>query len=94
MKDISLKELADMVCVSPSYFSTFFKNTTGENYKSYLIKIRLEEAIKLVMNTDLKTYQVAERVGYNNVRRFVDAFKNRYGMSPMEYRKLYRKKEN
>lgn len=91
MNEISLKDLADMVCVSPSYFSTFFKNTTGENYKSYLIKIRMEEAIKLVMNTDLKTYEIAERVGYNNVRRFVDAFKNKYRMSPMDYRKLYKK---
>ncbi len=91
MNDISLKELADMMCVSPSYFSTLFKNTTGENYKSFLINIRLEEAIKLVLSTDLKTYQLAERVGYNNVRRFVDAFKNKYGVSPTEYRKLYQK---
>ena len=80
-----------MMCVSPSYFSTLFKNTTGENYKSFLINIRLEEAIKLVLSTDLKTYQLAERVGYNNVRRFVDAFKNKYGVSPTEYRKLYQK---
>jgi two-component system response regulator YesN len=92
MNDISLKELADMACVSPSYFSTFFKNTTGENYKSYLIKIRMQEAIRLVMNTDLKTYEIAEQVGYNNVRRFVDAFKGKYRMSPMDYRKLYKKK--
>ncbi len=90
MNDISLKQLAEMACVSSSYFSTFFKNTTGENYKSYLINIRMEEAVKMVINTDLKTYEIAEKVGYNNVRRFVDAFKNRYGQSPMEYRKMYK----
>ncbi|MCR5784418.1 MAG: response regulator [Eubacterium sp.] len=90
MNDISLKKLAEMACVSPSYFSTFFKTTTGENYKSYLIGIRMEEAVKMVLNTDLKTYEVAEKVGYNNVRRFVDAFKARYGASPMEYRKMYK----
>ncbi len=90
MQDISLKQLADMACVSPSYFSTFFKTATGENYKSYLIGIRMEEAVKLVINTDLKTYEIAEKVGYNNVRRFVDAFKNKYGSSPMEYRKKYK----
>ena len=90
MQDISLKQLADMACVSPSYFSTFFKTATGENYKSYLIAIRMEEAVKLVINTDLKTYEIAERVGYNNVRRFVDAFKTKYGASPMEYRKKYK----
>ena len=90
MQNISLKQLADMACVSPSYFSTFFKTATGENYKSYLIAIRMEEAVKLVINTDLKTYEIAERVGYNNVRRFVDAFKTKYGASPMEYRKKYK----
>ena len=54
--------------------------------------IRMEEAIKLVLKTDLKTYEIAEAVGYNNVRRFVDAFKNSYQMSPMDYLRINRKK--
>lgn len=53
----------------------------------YLTSIRMEEAIKLLRTTDLKTYEIGEKVGYNNVRRFVDAFKQIYNVSPMEYRK-------
>lgn len=91
-EDLSLRELAEVACVSPTYFSALFKKETGENYKSYVTKIRMEEALKLVMNTDLKTYEIAEAVGYNNVRRFVDAFKNLYQISPMDYRKINRNK--
>lgn len=91
-EDLSLKELAEVACVSQNYFSSLFKKETGENYKSYVTRIRMEEAMKLVLKTDLKTYEISEQVGYNNVRRFVDAFKNAYKMSPMDYRKIYRKK--
>jgi two-component system, response regulator YesN len=89
MQDISLKELADLTYVSRSYFSTAFKNATGKNFKSYLTEVRMEEALKLVLRTNMKTYEIAERVGYHNVRFFVDAFKNTYKMSPLEYRKLH-----
>ena len=81
------KELADVACVSQNYFSALFKKETGQNYKAYLTSIRMEEAIKLLRTTDLKTYEIGEKVGYNNVRRFVDAFKQLYNVSPMEYRK-------
>lgn len=86
-EDMSIKELADVACVSQNYFSALFKKETGQNYKAYLTSIRMEEAIKLLRTTDLKTYEIGEKVGYNNVRRFVDAFKQIYNVSPMEYRK-------
>lgn len=86
-EDMSIKELADVACVSQNYFSALFKKETGQNYKAYLTSIRMEEAIKLLRITDLKTYEIGEKVGYNNVRRFVDAFKQIYNVSPMEYRK-------
>lgn len=89
-EEISLKVLAEMACVSPHYFSAYFKAETGQNYKAYLTRVRMEQALHLVLDTDLKTYEIAEKVGYNNVRRFVDAFRGIYQMSPMEYRKLHK----
>ncbi|MCC8081904.1 MAG: response regulator [Lachnospiraceae bacterium] len=86
-EDLSIKELAEVACVSQNYFSAMFKKETGQNYKAYLTSIRMEEALRLLRETDDKTYEIAERVGYNNVRRFVDAFKQIYSVSPMEYRK-------
>ena len=89
-EDLSLKTLADVACVSPHYFSAYFKAETGQNYKAYLTNVRMEQALHLVLDTDLKTYEIAERVGYNNGRRFVDAFRGTYQMSPMDYRKLHK----
>lgn len=51
----------------------------------------MEKALELLLNTDMKTYEIGEQVGYNNVRRFVDAFKQNYGMSPMDYKKKHYK---
>ncbi len=90
-QDLSLKTLAEVACVSPHYFSAYFKAETGQNYKAYLTRVRMERAMELVINSDLKTYEIAERVGYNNVRRFVDAFRAAYGMSPLDYRKLHKR---
>lgn len=92
-EDISLKTLAEIACVSPHYFSAYFKSETGQNYKAYLTGVRMEKALSLVLDTDLKSYEIAERVGYNNVRRFVDSFRTFYRMSPADYRKLHRKAE-
>ena len=90
-QDLSLKTLAEVACVSQHYFSAYFKAETGQNYKAFLTRVRMERAMELVIDSDLKTYEIAERVGYNNVRRFVDAFRAAYGMSPLDYRKLHKK---
>ena len=87
MEEISMKTLSEIACVSVNYFSAMFKRETGENYKAYLTKVRMEAALKLLQETDCKTYEIGEQVGYNNVRRFVDAFKSIYGVSPLEYKK-------
>ena len=89
-EEISIKTLSEIACVSPRYFSAYFKAETGQNYKAFLTGIRMENALKMVLNTNLKTYEIAEKVGYNNVRRFVDAFRSIYDMSPADYRKKHK----
>ena len=88
MEDLSIRKLAEVACVSQNYFSAMFKKETGENYKSYLTGVRMDAAMKLLQETDCKTYEISDQIGYNNVRRFVDAFKQIYKVSPAEYRKL------
>ena len=90
-EDLSIRELADLACVSQNYFSAMFKKETGQNYKAFLTDIRMEKALQLLQETDYKTYEISELVGYNNVRRFVDAFKKRFNVSPMEYKKAMKK---
>lgn len=90
MEEMSIGRLAEVACVSKNYFSAMFKKETGMNYKAYLTQIRMEAALKLLQETDDRTYEISEKVGYNNVRRFVDAFKQIYSVTPAEYRKSLR----
>lgn len=89
--DLSIAELADVACVSKNYFSAMFKREAGQNYKAYLTEIRMEKAVELLCETETRVYEIAEKVGYNNVRRFVDAFREKYDLTPIEYREKMRK---
>jgi two-component system response regulator YesN len=46
----------------------------------------MKHALRLLMQTDLMVYEIAEKVGYNNARHFSDMFKKRYGKLPQEYK--------
>lgn len=87
MEELSIKELSEIACVSTSYFSHMFKNETGINYKVYLTDIRLKRAEELLLESDYRLYEICEKVGYHSVRTFVDAFKQKYSMSPLKYKK-------
>ena len=85
-EDITLADLSRLACMNPYYVSSFFKKSTGKNFKTYLTEIRMKESIRLLLTTDKKVYEVAEAVGYHNVRQYMDKFKQLYGMSPSEYK--------
>lgn len=86
-EDLSLNRIADEVHLTPSYISTLFKKYQGVNISDYLIDIRIRKAMELLTGTDLKTYEISERIGYSNPQYFSVVFKRTAGMSPMEYRK-------
>ncbi|MCA5962649.1 AraC family transcriptional regulator [Blautia sp. RD014234] len=86
-EDIGLGSMAKMVYMNPYYFSTFFKKETGQNFKNYLVEVRMREAMKLLMASDMKTYELAEAVGYHDVRTFTDKFREVFGDSPSAYKK-------
>lgn len=87
MRNVTLSSMAEQFFMNSFYLSAFFKRETGQNFKEYLTEIRMKEAIKLVIDSELKTYEIAEEVGYNNVRQFTDKFRDIYGLSPSEYKK-------
>lgn len=86
-EDVTLEQLAQMVYMNPYYFSTFFKKETGQNFKAYLLQVRMEKALRYLMETNMKTYELARQVGYRDVRTFTDKFKEFYGSSPSKYKK-------
>ncbi|WP_432629404.1 response regulator transcription factor [Brotaphodocola sp.] len=89
-ENLTLESMAQVIGMNPYYFSSYFKKNLGENFKTYLTEIRMQEAVRLLMHTDYKAYEIAEAVGYRNVRQFNENFRGKYGKSPNEYRKEQR----
>jgi two-component system response regulator YesN len=85
-EDIGLERIAALVFMNPNYFSSLFKKHTGQNFKTYLTEVRMKHALRLLQQTDLMVYEVAEKVGYRNARQFSDMFKKRFGKLPGEFR--------
>jgi YesN/AraC family two-component response regulator len=84
--DTNLNLAARHVNLSPSYLSTIFREVTGSTFSDYLLSLRMENAAKMIMDIDQKTYEVSEKVGYASSKNFTRAFKKYFGMSPREYR--------
>jgi two-component system response regulator YesN len=85
-RNITLSDAAENAELSHSYLSFIFKQETGINFNTWLSKYRVEEAKKLLEETNLRIYQVAERVGFSNPYYFSKVFKEFAGMSCKEFR--------
>ncbi|MDO4294821.1 MAG: response regulator [bacterium] len=86
-ENLTLEWMAQTFGMNSFYFSSYFKKNMGKNFKNYLTDLRMEEAEKLLLHTDYKAYEIAEKIGYKNVRQFNENFNKKYGKSPSEYRK-------
>jgi AraC-like DNA-binding protein len=74
--------------VSLSYLSTLIKKETGRSFKSLLLEKRMTKAAALLQTTALPVEEIIYLVGYENTSFFYRAFRERYGVSPKEYRNL------
>lgn len=84
---ISLSEVAKKFYLNLSYLSRIFKQETGQTFVDYLMKLRMEKALKLLDETDLMVYQIADEVGINDSHYFSICFKKYTGLSANDYRK-------
>ncbi|MDQ8733117.1 helix-turn-helix domain-containing protein [Paenibacillus sp. LHD-38] len=85
--NITLRDLAEQFSLSPNYLGLIFKEETGKNFSEYFIQLRMEEACRLLKTTNMKIYEIADRVGYRHLPYFSRQFKEMYGMTPLEYRR-------
>lgn len=85
-KKIGVPEIAEEMKISSSYLSTIFKSETGYSINEYLTAYRLQLAKKLLRDTDLKMYEISERIGIPDMYYFSSVFKKNIGVSPSEYR--------
>ena len=86
MKDITLHSVAQHVYMNHIYLSRLIKKETGENFLDILTRIRLQKACEMLGDPDMKTYEVAEKVGIKDAGYFSQVFRKYFGMTPSEYR--------
>ena len=90
-EELTLGKIAEEIYVSPPYLSNIFKEKMDINLMSYIHKVRVEKAKKLLLESSLSIQKVAELVGYRHEKHFMQIFKKACGMTPSQFR--FRKKE-
>lgn len=86
---LTLNSVSAYIGLNPTYFSSVFKRETEENFLDYLTNVRIEAAKEFLSDNKLSISEIAENIGYSDLKYFYKKFKNISGLSPKEYRKLY-----
>jgi AraC-like DNA-binding protein len=86
-QNIYIQQLADISFMSIRNFQRIFKEATSLSPNDYLLELRIQHASKLLTETDYAVYDVSDRVGIPDWFYFSKAFKKKFGVSPMNYRK-------
>ncbi len=85
--NISLEEICDAVFLSPNYASKIFKDDEGMTIMDYVVKVKLEEAKRLLRIPGISVEDIAEKLGYSDPSYFTKVFRRKIGVTPTQYRK-------
>ena len=85
--NITLQEIAKKEYLSPHYLSHEIKNATGNSFTDLVNQTRVEESVKLLLDSDLSISDISDEVGFSHIRYLNKNFKNYYGCTPLQYRK-------
>lgn len=86
MEGITLERVAARLDITPEYLSTLFNREVGKNFTLFLKEFRISHAKRLLRGSDLKIYEIAANVGYNDPKYFYRVFKEVTGLSPGDFR--------
>ncbi|WP_040206054.1 response regulator [Neobacillus jeddahensis] len=88
-REVKLQEISEHFYISREYISRKFKQEFNVNITDYMVKIRMERAKSLLKNSQLKIYEIAGMIGYQDDKYFRKVFKKVEGITPNEYRELH-----
>ncbi|MBE5826973.1 MAG: response regulator [Butyrivibrio sp.] len=83
--DFSLGKLAESMSVSEGHISRLFKSETDQSINNYLTRYRIKRAMDYLKDVNVKVYEVAEKVGYQDIAYFSNTFKKLVGKTPSDY---------
>ncbi len=86
--DVSLKAIADELKMSPYYFTSLFKQSTGLSAHQYVIRCRVKKAQQLLSQENLSIVEVCQEVGFESQSHFIKVFRKYVGMTPKTYRQV------
>ena len=86
---LTLSDVANAVYLSPNYFSTIFKEISGENFSTYLNSIRIEKAKRLLVETAIPIKQIVPMTGFKDYNYFNRVFKNMVKTPPATFRQIH-----
>lgn len=87
---ISLQDIAEKEFLSTHYLSNEIKYAMGINFKDFVNLTRVEESVKLLLDTDMNISEISEEVGFSHTRYYNKHFKRHYKMTPLQYRKKFK----
>ena len=86
-ENINRDKMAEMVNLSPGYFSNLFRSEVSMSFSDYLIQVRIDNAKGLLRRFDLSVEAISKKCGFNSLAHFSRTFKDRCGLSPLKFRK-------
>ncbi|CAM3554387.1 MULTISPECIES: response regulator transcription factor [Paenibacillus] len=86
-ENITIRDIAQHFSFSPSHIGYLIKEKSGHTFNELLVQLRMEKACELLKQPGMKIYEVADQVGYRYLPYFSRQFKEKFGITPLEYRK-------
>lgn len=90
---ITVEDIAEFCNINRSYLNRLFKESTGKTLQNFLMYYRMNRAAELLKISDLTVNEIGKRCGYQNQLHFSRAFRNIFGMSPIQWREKEKAEE-
>lgn len=88
-EDLNLEDIASVLYIHPAYLSKLYKQETGMNLSTYIMNCRMEKARELLIHSKLLVSDIGKMVGYKTSQYFIKLFKEKYEMTPQQYRRTH-----